>query len=145
MRLLFGLFAAALALSACDAPQPQVAAAVDFGGQGQTGQVGGSSHIQFLGGDGSAVDQAILIYGARGEADMADCSACGLGRGGAAIAGRPCFGGGSADARERRYRVQLGFSSCAGGEGRGPFRVLPPGQRALTNLPHYLGLTKHNC
>lgn len=69
MRLLFGLFAAALALSACDAPQPQVAAAVDFGGQGQTGQVGGSSHIQFLGGDGSAVDQAILIYGARGEAD----------------------------------------------------------------------------
>jgi len=69
MRLVFCLFAAVLALSACDAPQPQTVTGVTLGQTGRTGSAAGSQGIQFLGGDGSSLDQALLVHGARGEID----------------------------------------------------------------------------
>ena len=69
MRLLASLLVIVLALSACDAPQPQTVAGVTLPGSGRTGSASGSAGIQFLGGDGSSLDQALLIHGARGESD----------------------------------------------------------------------------
>jgi hypothetical protein len=69
MRLLASLCVIVLALSACDAPQPQIIAGVTLGAAGRTGGASGSAGIQFLGGDGSSLDQALLIRGARGERD----------------------------------------------------------------------------
>lgn len=68
MRLVIALLAA-LALSGCDGTQPQVLAGATLGSSGQTGSATGSGHIQYLGGDGSSVAQAILIHGAAGEID----------------------------------------------------------------------------
>lgn len=69
MRLVATLFVALFALSACDAPQPQIVAGATLGQAGRTGTAGGSGQIQFLGGDGSSLAQAILIHGAKGEVD----------------------------------------------------------------------------
>ncbi len=68
MRIVVVLLAA-LALSSCDTAQPRVLAGATLGSQGQSGSATGSGHIQYLGGDGSSVAQAILIHGASGEVD----------------------------------------------------------------------------
>jgi hypothetical protein len=69
VRIVVSLLFVLLSLSACDAPQPQVIAAMTPGPEGRTGTATGSGQIQFLGGDGSSLAQAILIHGAQGEVD----------------------------------------------------------------------------
>jgi len=74
MRITGLLIVAALALSGCDTPQPQVAATANVSsanaaGANSRGNPNGSGHIKFLGGDGSTLAKAVVITGARGEID----------------------------------------------------------------------------